>query len=310
MKKIMKELLERIGIKSYYIEYFIKKIVEKKNKTFYSNNILAEKHIKREYFKIFGKKIEFSKELKLFTEKIQYRRLYPDNFLYTQCTDKYLVREYVKNKIGEKYLIPLYFIDNQITIKEWNELPNSFVIKPNHDTANTKIVFNKKELNINDRNKIINRLNLMLKINFGWYSLEKHYIEIKPKLIVEKLILDENKNIPEDYKFHCFKNKVYIQVIKRDLETHTLYMNYLTEDWQELNFETGGKILKNIKKPKNLDEMLKVAKKLSEDFDYVRVDLYNVNGKIYFGELTFTPFSGKQKFNPEKWDLEFGKEWK
>lgn len=229
--------------------------------------------------------------------------------MYTKCTDKYLVREYIKEKVGEKYLIPLYYVGEKITKNEWDKLPNSFVIKPNHDTANTEIIFN-KELLKEKADIIMKKLNLMLKVNFGWCVLEKHYIGIKPQIIVEKLLLDKDGNIPNDYKFHCFKNKVYIQVIKRNIETHELEMNYLNENWKELNFETGGKILKNIEKPKNLNEMLSVAKKLSEDFEYVRVDMYNIDGDIYFGELTFTPFSGLSRFNPEKWDFIFGEEWK
>ena len=306
MKEIIKELLFKLGLKKYQWKFITRYIIQTKNRILYSNSFLAEKKLKKEYFEAFKKELNLKNPV-LFTEKIQYRKLYPNNNLYTKCTDKYLVREYMK--VGEKYLIPLYYVGEKITKNEWDKLPNSFVIKPNHDTANTEIIFN-KELLKEKADIIMKKLNLMLKVNFGWCVLEKHYIGIKPQIIVEKLLLDKDGNIPNDYKFHCFKNKVYIQVIKRNIETHELEMNYLNENWKELNFETGGKILKNIEKPKNLNEMLSVAKKLSEDFEYVRVDMYNIDGDIYFGELTFTPFSGLSRFNPEKWDFIFGEEWK
>lgn len=302
VKKIIKE--------NIYLYFMYKYLIALKNKMMYSNPKRAEKYLEKKYKTIIGKEINFTEKLENFTEKIQYRKLYPKNSLFTICADKYLVREYVKEKIGEEYLIPLYLVTEKLTLEQWKKLPNSFVVKPNHDSGNVELVRNKQNLNKKEVKKIIEKMNLALKINFGWLSLEKHYIGIKPKIIIEKLLLTKDNEIPLDYKFHCFKEKILIQVIERDFYNHKIKMNYLNERLEKLNFETGGEILKEVKIPNNLNQMLKLAKKIREDFDYVRVDFYNVDGKIYFGELTFTPFSGLENFNPKEWDKKWGEYWK
>lgn len=294
--------------KNIYLTFLYKYLIALKNKIFYSNEKRAERKIKKKYKQLLGKELDLEK-LETFTSKIQYRKLYPNNPLFTICADKYLVREYVKEKIGDEYLIPLYLVTDKLTLEQWNKLPNSFVVKPNHDSGNVEIVINKENLNQKKVKQIIKKMNLALKINFGWLLLEKHYIAIKSKVIVEKLLLTKEGEIPLDYKFHCFKERILIQIIERDFQNHKLKMNYLNEKFEKLNFETGGEILKEIKIPSNLNKMLELAKKLSKDFNYVRVDFYNVDGKIYFGELTFTPFSGLENFNPEEWDRRLGEYW-
>lgn len=285
-----------------------KYLIVMKNKVLYNSITLREKKIKNEYKKIFGEEIDFEKKLTKFTEKIQYRKLFENNILYSECSDKYLVRKYVANKIGKEYLIPLYLVTNKLTKIEWEKLPNSFVIKCNHDCGSTKIIKNKNLIPEKEKNSIIKKLNNSIKIDFGFLTLEKHYSNISRKIIAEKMLLTAQGNIPEDYKFHCFKEKIFIQVIQR--KNKKLKMNYFDEDWNILNFETGGELLFDVKKPENLDKMIELARKLSDDFEYVRVDFYNLEGKIYFGELTFTPFNGVEKFTPNKWDYIFGSYWK
>lgn len=305
----MLKKLKRVIKNNIYFFFLAKYLIALKNKLLYSNSRRAEKYLEKQYKLSVEKELDFSKKMETFTEKVQYRKLYPNNSLFTTCADKYLVREYVKEKIGEEYLIPLYLVTEKLTLDQWKELPNSFIVKPNHDSGNFEIVQDKRSLNKSEIKKIITKMNLALKINFGWFMLERHYIDIKPRIIIEKLLSDKDGRIPKDYKLHCFKKRILIQIIERDIFTHKLKMNYLNEKLEKLNFETGGELLDKIDLPFNFNKMLELAKKLSEDFDYVRVDFYNVDGRIYFGELTFTPFSGLGKFNPEKWDKKLGEYW-
>ena len=270
-------------------------------KILYSTDEKKEKYIEKKFKENLGYEIDFSKEPKTFNEKIQFRKLYDKNPLYSICADKYRVREYVKNKIGEEYLIPLYLVTDKLTEEQWNKLPNSFVAKANHNSGPVQIVKDKNKVN---KREIIKELNLQLKADYGILSMEKYYSDIPRKIIVEKFL----KNNIEDYKFNCFNNgKIVLERVTKASVLSNMYDPY---SWEQLNFTTGNEIdLRKYEKPENFDKMLEIAKKLSEDFEYVRVDLYNIDGKIYVGELTFCESSGFGKFTNEKWDYEFGSYW-
>ena len=277
-------------------------------KTLYSTDEEKEKYIKKKFKKNVGYEIDFSKKPKTFNEKIQFRKLYDKNPLYSICADKYRVREYVKNKIGEEYLIPLYLVTDKLTEEQWDKLPNSFVAKANHNSGPVQIVKDKTKVN---KKEIIKELNNQLKLDYGILSMEKYYSDIPRKIIVEKFLEHETDTL-EDFKFHMFNDgNIFIEHILHRKNNGDIYENFYTKDWEKLDIAVGAKIYEeNILKPKKLKEMLEIAKKLSEDFKYVRVDLYNNNGKIYFGELTFCGDSGFGKFTDEKWDYEFGSYWK
>lgn len=271
-----------------------------------------EKYIKRKFKRKLGYEIDFSKDPVTFNQKIQFRKLYDNNPLYAICADKYRVREYVKKKIGEEYLIPLYLVTDKLTMEQWEELPESFVAKANHNSGPVQIVKDKSKV---DAKKIIKELNSQLKIDYGVLSMEKWYSNISRKIIVEEFIGDKSI-VPADYKFHCFKQNdnsvIYIEYITgRTAEELGSYNNcYYNENWEKQNFNLeSATINAETQKPKNYSLMLNIVKKLSADFDYVRVDLYNFNGKIYFGELTFADGSGMAKFYPEIWDYKFGEFW-
>lgn len=310
MKEIIKKLLFKLGLKKYQWKFITRYIIQTKNKILYSNNKRAEKYIEKEFKEALGYEINFKEKMGggTFNQKIQYRKLYPQNELYSNCTDKYLVREYVKGKIGEKYLTKLYLVTDKLTKEQWEKLPNSFVIKANHDSGTVKIIRDKSE--ITNPMEIIKEMNLSLKINFGWYKLEKHYIPIKPRLIVEELLTNENGEILKDYKFHIFKDKIIIQVDADRFIEHK--RNFYDENMNRLNFQITSSF-KNFDeeiKINDLDEMKNIAKKLASDFDYVRVDLYEIEGRIYFGELTFTHGGGLEDIKPLEWDYKLGEYWK
>lgn len=297
----MLEELRNILKKNPYIYIGRRWLIGKKNEVMYPTLEKQENYIKKKFKKLLGYDIDFEKEPETFNQKIQFRKLYDKNPLYSICADKYGAREYIKSKVGEEYLIPIYLITDKLTEEQWKKLPNSFVVKPTHDNGTFKVVKNKKLAN---KNKIINYMNMALKLDYGKFSWERFYSSIPRKIIAEKYLDDNIK----DYRFHCFNSgEIYLQITETALRVSGMY-NALT--WEKIEVGNGYKIIDEAhQKPKNYDKMLEIAKKLSEDFDYVRVDLYNVDGKIYVGELTFCDNGGFGKFTDEKWDYKFGSYW-
>ena len=307
MKKTLKKVLVQLCLYGY-IRYIKTRIKCTYMQYKYDNVKKQENYIKQKFKKYLGYDIDFFKRPVSFNQKIQFRKLYGNNPLYAICADKYRVREYVKNKIGEEYLIPLYLVTKKLTLEQWNKLPNSFVAKANHNSGPVQIV---KDKYTADSKKIIDELNRQLKIDYGIISMEKYYSDIPRKIIVERY-LDHPGDTLEDFKFHVFgsSNKIYIEHIIDRTQDEEIYENFYTENWEKLDFAIGAKIYKeNRNPPKNLNKMVEIAKKLGQDFDYVRVDLYNIGEKIYFGELTFCGDSGFGKFTKEEWDYKFGEFW-
>ena len=261
----------------------------------------------------FNKKIyaeKFDKELdlvnpKTFSEKLIWLKIYDRTSLHTLCADKLAVREYVKEKIGEEYLIPLVFSTKNVNDLTPENLPNfPIIIKTNHDSGSTQIIRDKKNI---DWSLIHDRFKKSLTVNYYFYWREWQYKNISPCIIIEKLLLQENGSVPYDYKLHCFGGKVtYIQV-HMDRETkHT--RSFYDVNWNLLNIEDPYNKEKQSPPPHQLSKMIKLAQRLSSPFTYVRIDFYELDRKIYFGEFTFHPEGGYRKFTPEKWNLIFGKQ--
>lgn len=314
LKKIIKMFLTSEQLRKIN-NYRIKKKYLKNRKELRSLEA-RENYINEEFFQRYGYKIDFIKEPKTFSEKIQFRKLYTNdktNELYAICADKYRVREYIADKIGEEYLIPLELVTDKLTMEDWNKLPKECVIKANHNSGPVQVIFDKNKKN---PKAIIDEINFQLSMDYGVLSLESHYSLIERKVIVEKLLKDREGKVPPDYKFHCFKKskggfKIMIQVDLGRYENHR--RGFYDEDWKLSKYLTGTSYCKLIdfdyQKPKSLNKMLELSKKIAEDFDYIRVDFYEVNEKIYFGELTFAHEGGFNDFNLPEGDLEFGKYW-
>lgn len=305
MKKILRKI---IGEKRW--SFFKLKLRELYIKIFVSSNSAKEKYIKKQFKENIGYEIDFSKEPKTFNEKIQFRKLYDNNPLYSICADKYRVREYVKEKIGEEYLIPLYLVTEKLTEEQWDKLPNQFVAKANHNSGPVQIV---KDKIIANKKEIINELNNQLKLDYGVLSLEKYYSDIPRKIIVEKFLKDSERVMLQDIKVHCFndgkKRRYFFDLCSREGVNGKVKSVIYDENWNNLKVTNVTLDENEYSKPKNFEELLEVVKKLSEDFDCVRVDLYNINEKIYFGELTFCDDSGFGKFTKQEWDYKFGSYW-
>lgn len=230
-----------------------------------------------------------------FNEKIQWLMLNEYDERYGKLADKYLVRNYV-GKIRPDILTKLYGVyDNALDI-DFDKLPQKFVLKTNHGSGKVYICTDKKIFNVQT---CVNDLNKQLKENFAKVSLEYHYKYIKPKIICEEY-LDDGKNLnPIDYKFYCFNGNAECVLVCSNRDKK-LKLDYYDLDWNYLNYSKDEyKSGVKFEKPKKLKEMIKIAEQLSKEFVFVRVDLYEINGKIYFGELTFTPAAGRIYYNTQ-----------
>lgn len=256
------------------------------------------------YYETTGKVLNLDNP-QTFNEKIQWMKLYDSTPIKTQLADKYLVRSWITEKIGDEYLIPLLGVWDRFEDIDFDSLPNQFVLKCNHGCGYNIIVKDKSKLNIDEtRQKINNWLNEDFAFRCGF---EMHYSAIPRKIIAEKYI-ENNNNDLYDYKFWCFNGKVeYIQFLS-ERNTNGLKMAFYNKNWEKQDFVyTYPLDSKEIKKPENLDEMIKLSEILAQEFPHVRVDFYRLeNGQIYFGEMTFTSCSGISKWVPEITDLKFG----
>lgn len=253
-----------------------------------------------------GKSIDIN-EPKTFNEKLQWLKFNYRFPLQSVVSDKYLVRDYVKEKIGEEYLIPLLGCWDRYEDIDFSKLPNQFVLKCNHDSGGLVVCTDKTKLNYKNAKKKIEK---SLKSNFYYIGREYQYKNIIPKIICEQFISD-NGSVPLDYKIYCFNGKPDVILVCRDRfskNTHRASYLFFDQEWNFVPLDKGDEkiINPNVEKPKNLEKMLELAKVLSKDFLFARIDLYNIDGKIYFGEITLSPNSG---FDPDikpETDLEFG----
>lgn len=259
------------------------------------------------YRSAFNKKIDL-KNPKTLNEKILYLKLndYYNNELITQCADKYGIRNYLKKKKMEFLLPNLYGVyDNPLEI-EWSKLPSSFVIKCNHGCGYNIIVQNKKDLNIKEAQKTLRK---WLNEDY-WKRGEVQYKFIKKKIIVEEYLGDIST-----YKFYCFNGIPKVMYVSSNEWIDGICFKDRYIDFFDMNFNHIDCTLKGHKncpnevvKPINFEKMVETSKKLSEDFPFVRVDLYDANGKVYISELTFCPTNGFMQLKPEKLIEEWG-EW-
>lgn len=251
--------------------------------------------LKRKYKRIMKKSLDLSNPI-AFTEKLQALKIVykkSENLnLYTKLTDKVLVKDLVSKSIGPEYIIPTIGVWNNFSDINFDILPNKFVLKTNHDSGGIVICRDKSTF---DKANAKKKLEKSIHRNFYWYGREAQYKYIKKKIIAEEYIEELSGGL-YDYKIHCFSGKpLFIQCIgERNFKNHTGYQKNYDLNWNELDwvFEDYPKFPYNVPKPKHLEEMINVATKLSEKFKYVRVDLYDLEEKVLFGEMTFTPGNG------------------
>ena len=263
-----------------------------------------ELFLKMRYRATMGKKLDLNTP-RTFNEKLQWLKIHDRNPLYTTLADKYAVREYIRKKLGEEYLIPLvggpWQNANEI---DFDRLPNQFVLKCTHDSGGIVICRDKDELDIKSAKKMLNR---KLRKNYFYWGREWPYKNIKPKIVAEQYISDSNGKEIKDYKLHCFNGVVKLILVCMDRSGREKKVFY-DKEWNKLelrrcNMPTDAEI----SKPRMLKDMIKIAELLSKEISFLRVDLYEISEKLYFGELTFFPASGLELFKPTGWDEIMGK---
>lgn len=260
-------------------------------------------HIRLMYFHV-RKQILYLKNPETYSHKIQWLKLYGDLEQFTDHADKYTVRQYVVDKVGNQYLVPLIGVWNKFDDIPLKSLPDKYVMKATHGSG-YNIIVNKKDKFKPDQMK--QKIEKWMSENYFEVSRETQYKNSKPRVIVEKYIEDDNDDL-KDYKFYCFKGKPELIMVATDRQSN-LKLDVVDANWKRVK-ATIGKYPNSTtlpSKPSNLKDMVDLAKKLSEDFPFVRVDLYTAKNKIYFGELTFTPSSGLEIFGDKEFDKWLGK---
>ena len=264
--------------------------------------------LKLQYRIKLGRSLNFNNPVR-FTEKLQWYKVNYHNPIMHQCVDKYQAREYVKAKGLKSILVPLYAHYDSIEQVEWDMLPDQFVIKTQNGGGGLNVVVCRDKSKLNTI-EIKQKLRCKKKkTRYG--GREWAYYDSEPGLVVEKLLI--NRERPEagvnDYKFFCYSGHAKYIIV--DVDRYIGHKrNFYDRDWNNLHVTSDCPALdRDIPKPENLDEMLAVAEKLSGDFPYVRVDLYNVDGRVYFGELTFYPWSGYVQYTPDEADFWFGEDF-
>lgn len=255
-------------------------------------------------------KAQLNKELdlknpKTFNEKLQWIKLYDQNLEYCKMVDKYNVRSYVKDKLGEQYLIPCLGVwDNSEKIN-FSKLPDEFVLKCTHDSGSVIICKNKKKLDVEKTKKILKK---HLKKGSFYYGREWPYKNLKPRIIAEKLMTDFESGDLFDYKIHCFNGEPKVILVCSERHKSGLKEDWFTTNWEHLPIRrpTHCNNINTPKKPLCLNKMLELAKTLAKDIPFSRIDFYFAGGKIYFGEITFFPASGYTAFIPDEYDRIMG----
>lgn len=264
-----------------------------------------ETYLKLRYYVYVGKKLNLENP-QTFNEKLQWLKLYDRKSIYTTMVDKYAAKRYVADRIGEEYIIPTLGVWDSFDDIIFSELPNQFVLKCTHDSGGLVICRDKSKLDMVAAKRKIER-----SLARDYFSLHREwpYKNVKPRIIAEEYMEDTETAELRDYKFFCFSGEVKALFIatERQKQGTEVKFDFFDKNFDHLNLRQGhpnAEILPS--KPKCFDEMCVLAQKLSKDIPHVRVDFYEVNGKVFFGELTFSHFAGLVPFEPEEWDYTFG----
>ena len=255
------------------------------------------------YRRLFNKKLDL-RNPKSYNEKLQWLKLYDRRPEYSIMVDKYAVKKYVAKIIGERYIIPTLGVWDKTEDIEWDKLPNQFVLKCTHDSGGIVIC---KDKTILDKDRVCEVLRRCLKRNYFWAGREWPYKNVPPRIIAEKYMEDTKVSDLPDYKFFCFDGVVKALFIGTERGSGDVKFDYYDADFNHLDLiqehPMSGRVLP---KPEHFELMKELACKLSKGIPHVRVDFYNINGSVYFGEMTFYHHGGVIPFHPESWDYTFG----
>lgn len=263
----------------------------------------SELYLKLKFRNRIGRKLNLDNP-KTFNAKIQWLKLNDRNDSYTQLVDKYEVKKIVADRIGEEFVIKTLGIYDTFDDIDFGLLPKQFVIKCTHNSGGIVVVKNKKKLDIGSTKKKIAKL---LKENYYYQGREYPYKNVKPRILVEEYMKDDKNDDLTDYKVMCFGGRAKMIFTCTERFGDGLKVTFFDLDWNKLPFERHYPASKKrIPKPKNLKKMIELSEKLAKDIPFVRMDWYEINGKLYFGEYTFYPGGGMEEFSPEEWDEKIG----
>lgn len=255
----------------------------------------------------FGHKLNL-KNPKTFNEKLQWLKLYDRKPIYSTMVDKCEAKKYVASILGEEYIIPTLGVWDRFDDIDFDSLPDQFVLKCTHDSGGLVICKDKSKLDIPSAREKIEK---SLRTNYYKHGREWPYKNVKPRIIAEKYMVDESGYELKDYKFFCFDGFARAMFIASDrqVEGEETKFDFYDMNFVHLPFTNGHPNSDHeIKRPESFEKMMQLAEKLSEGIPHVRVDFYDINGEVYFGELTFAHWSGMVPFEPSEWDEKFG-EW-
>ncbi len=290
-----------------YLERLIQQSQDESKRIHDMSDENLESYISNVYKDRIGRELSWN-SLNTFTEKMQWAKIYDNDPRKVTYTDKYLVRKYVTSKIGTDYLIPLLGAWDKVRDIPFHSLPEQFVLKTNHASGDAIIIRNNFALTGYEKRQIKWRLEYINRTDFGTRFCEFHYSKIPPKIIAEEMIGNGEDLL--DYKFQCFNGEPKFCFVDSGRTTNH-QRNVYDLKWNLLHWNTGP--YKNtpfpINKPDNFEKMIEIVKILAEDFSQVRVDLYNIDGNIFFGEMTFTPAAGLNRYSSYEADLALGQMW-
>lgn len=271
------------------------KIIKPLGSRGYLNWMSDESYLKLVFRGELGEKLDLEFP-KTYNEKLQWLKLNDQNPAYTTYVDKFEVRNYIRKKLGDEYLIPLIDVFEKPEDIKWERLPNKFVLKCTHGSSSNIICNDKNKLNINAAEK---KLKKWMNKSWYWYGREWPYKNQKPKIICEYFLQD---NIV-DYKFMCFSGEPKLIQIHSNRNNGEPSLDFYDIQWNKTDIRRNKKTSnKEIPKPKNLEKMLQIARELSKEEIHVRIDLYEVEGKIFFGEKTYYSASGFSPFYKSEHD--------
>lgn len=265
-----------------------------------------ENYLRFVFYSKMGKKLNLENPT-TYNEKLQWLKIHDRRPEYITYADKYAVREFYKQTIGEEYLIPLIGVYDKVEDIPWEELPSQFVLKCNHGSGCNIICKDKSKLDIENAKQ---RLQRWMRKNYFWSGREWQYKTIQPRIICEVYLVDESGYELKDYKFHCCNGEPkFINVVLN--RSSGINANFYDSEWNPLPFEQHyPRSSTELAKPKTFDKMVEIARILSQNIPnipYIRVDFYDVKGHLYIGELTLRPGNGWLKFNPESDDELIGR---
>ena len=283
-----------------------KKIIEDRELRLKIINLLAfipnKPYLKMVYKIKTGKKLNLD-DPKTFCDKLNWLKLNNIHPEYTDLVDKVKVREYVNNIMGRDMFFPLYGTWDHYSDIDFDKLPDKFVLKCNHDSASVNVIKDKSRINHKELERFYEG---RLKINPYNMGREYPYKDVKPKIIAEKFMVPDGENDINDYKFFCFDGKPELMFVATD-RSEDCRFDFYDMDFNHLDIENiHPNSDKPIAKPEKFEEMKELAAKLTQGFKFVRLDLYEINGEIYFGEYTFFHAGGFWPFYPEKYEKIFG----